>query len=127
MEITKVNIYPLQNSTTILANCSVIFDDELIVKCKVINGKSGAFVSWPQQKGNDDKYYQDAGPIIGTEEETKWDIKNKFEDAIIKEYNKKIGISSNKPEIKKEEPKAEVAIDDGSLIGFKFGPKNKKG
>ena len=65
MEITEVNVYPVQNTdSTLKAFISITIDEELVIKgLKIIEGKKGLFVSFPSEKGADEKYYDSVFPI----------------------------------------------------------------
>lgn len=122
MEITNVNIYK-NNNETFVANGSVEFDGVFFVKFKVVkSSKDGSlFISWPSQKSTkDDKYYPDAGYVLGEDEETKYDFKNKVDSFLIKEYNALVGMpsqDSKKQDEKKEDAPAEEKKKP--LVSFK--------
>jgi DNA-binding cell septation regulator SpoVG len=128
MEITKVQVWK-NKSETFVANCSVEFDDVFFVKCKVVkSSKDGSlFISWPNTKGKDadgnDKYFPDAGFVLGEDEETKYDFKNAIDDQIIKEYNKVVGIDSGTKNGKKDETPPADPTPTKKTPDIKFGPK----
>jgi DNA-binding cell septation regulator SpoVG len=131
MEITKVSVFKTSNDTFV-GNGSVEFDECFFVRFKIVkSSKDGSlFISWPSTKGKDketqaDKYYPEAGYVLGDDEDTKYIFKNSVDEYIIKEYNKVIGISSTKDE-SKDKPKDgdKPAVKKGSSVTF--GPKDKK-
>lgn len=61
MKISNVQVYPI-NVKNLVANVSICFDDVLVVRCKLIEGKNGMFVSFPNHSYNDNgatKYADD--------------------------------------------------------------------
>lgn len=83
MEITKIMVYPV-NGKTIKANGSVGFDDTLVVSFKIMNGKNGLFVQFPnhsyEDKDGNNQYVNDFYIMDG-------DFRDDVTDAIIKAYN----------------------------------------
>ena len=65
MEITAVNVYPVKKTdSTLKAFLSITIDEELVIKgLKIIEGKTGLFVSFPSKKGADGQYYDTVFPI----------------------------------------------------------------
>ena len=50
MEITRVNVYPIESESKLLAFATITVDEELVVKnFKIFDGKNGAFVSFPSE------------------------------------------------------------------------------
>ena len=83
MEISRINVYPVEGSKTIKANGNVSFNDEIVVKFTIIDSKNGLFVKFPSHSyidadGKtqyvDDFYFLDV------------DIKDDVCDAILKVY-----------------------------------------
>jgi stage V sporulation protein G len=64
MEITKIEIRPMEDEGNLKAFCSVIFDSVFIVhSVKVIEGRNGLFVAMPSRKENNGKFRDIAHPI----------------------------------------------------------------
>ncbi|MFB6272543.1 MAG: SpoVG family protein [Salinibacter sp.] len=64
MEITKVEIRPLEDEGALKAFGSVVFDDVFIVHgIKVIEGSDGPFVVMPSRRVADGEYVDIAHPI----------------------------------------------------------------
>ncbi len=58
MIVTNVAIRKVANAGNFLGSASVTLDGAVIINdCKIMNGKNGKFVSLPERKGKDDKYY----------------------------------------------------------------------
>ena len=66
----------------IKAFASVIFNDDIEVECRVMDGKNGLWVAWPSSK-TDGKWRQNF-------EFTDKTVKNGVESLLIKEYTKKL-------------------------------------
>lgn len=56
-------------------NGDIVFDLEInsirIYGCRVVEGKNGDFISWPQRKGSDNKYYAIASAYISNDDQGK--------------------------------------------------------
>lgn len=82
MKVKIHRIYPFKSDGPLQAFVDVLFDDELLVKgIKVLKGHNGLFVSLPQEKGKDDKWYESVR--FKDPERRKM-----FNLDILKEYNK---------------------------------------
>ncbi|MDR2396143.1 MAG: SpoVG family protein [Endomicrobium sp.] len=46
-------LYILRNNTGIKAFASVIFDNEIEIECRIIQGKNSLWIAWPSNKIND--------------------------------------------------------------------------
>lgn len=83
MQISEIKVYPVQEEklkgyvTMTLDNCFVIRD------IKIIEGRSGLFVSMPSKKGKDGTYKDVAHPI---NQETR----SMMEGKILEEYRKSV-------------------------------------
>jgi stage V sporulation protein G len=83
MQISEIKVYPVQEEklkgyvTMTLDNCFVIRD------IKIIEGRSGLFVSMPSKKGKDGTYKDVAHPI---NQETR----SMMEAKILEEYRKSV-------------------------------------
>jgi stage V sporulation protein G len=96
MQISEIKVYPVQEEklkgyvTMTLDNCFVIRD------IKIIEGRSGLFVSMPSKKGKDGTYKDVAHPI---NQETR----SMMEERILEEYRKSVaadpGAVPNKPSV----------------------------
>jgi stage V sporulation protein G len=63
MNITKVSIYKLDSGNT-LALASITLDNEFVVSgLKVLNGKNGLWVAFPNRKDSKGEYHDIAFPI----------------------------------------------------------------
>lgn len=45
-------LYKLKNNTTVKAFASIVFDNEIEVECRIMQGKSGLWIAWPSTKIN---------------------------------------------------------------------------
>lgn len=64
MKITEVKTYPVKSNSQLKAFVTITIDGEFVVKgLKIIEGKSGIFVSMPSEKGEDGMYYDSVFPI----------------------------------------------------------------
>ena len=51
-------IYPFRSEGALRAFCDIVVNDAIMIKgIKVLNGREGLFVSMPQEKGKDDKWW----------------------------------------------------------------------
>lgn len=61
IEELKIDSYSVQRAVTVGANANVLADVEIngitIYGMRVVEGKNGEFLSFPQTKGKDGKYY----------------------------------------------------------------------
>lgn len=58
MIVTNVAVRKVSNMKNFLGSASVTLDGAVIINdCKIMNGKNGKFISLPERKGKDDKYY----------------------------------------------------------------------
>lgn len=61
MEAIKIDSYKILRAVTVGKDNNVLFDMELngvrIYGLSVVEGKNGDFISFPQRKGKDGKYY----------------------------------------------------------------------
>lgn len=91
MEITRVNVYPIESESKLLAFATITVDEELVVKdFKIFDGKKGAFVSFPSEKGSDGEYYDTVFP---TSKETR----DYITDTILEEFEKVSEAKEEKP------------------------------
>ena len=91
MEITRVNVYPIESESKLLAFATITIDEELVVKnFKIFDGKKGAFVSFPSEKGSDGEYYDTVFP---TSKETR----DYITDTILEEFEKASQDKEEKP------------------------------
>lgn len=85
MEITKVEIRPMQDEGALQAFSSVIFDDVFIVhSIKVIRGRDGLFVAMPSRAVGDGEYRDIAHPIENA-------FRLRLEDAVLTRYHEVVG------------------------------------
>ena len=81
VEITKVEIRPMQDEGALKAFSSVIFDDVFIVhSVKVIEGRDGLFVAMPSRSVGDGQYRDIAHPIEN-------DFRLRLEEAVLARYH----------------------------------------
>lgn len=88
MEITRVDIYPVNSESKLEAFATISFDNELVVKnFKIFKGNKGLFVSFPSEYSEkDDKYYDTVYPVAKETRDYITDmILDAFEDKIGKE------------------------------------------
>ena len=85
MEITRVDVYPREKEGSRLkAFVDFTIDDCLAIKgAKIIEGNTRLFVSMP---GKLNKFGKEENVVFPTNRETR----EKFEEVILSEYNKKI-------------------------------------
>lgn len=84
LEITEVKVYPFKGkrNDTLMAFASVTLNSCIVITgIRIIDGRKGAFVSMPQTKGSDDKWYDVTFPLTG---EAREDIQS----AVLAEYEK---------------------------------------
>ena len=80
MKIARMNKLD-NNNGKMLAFFDIETDDEIIIKgFKLINGTNGFFISSPDDKGKDGKYYESVT--------LPKDMKNTLQSMAIEEYNK---------------------------------------
>ena len=79
----NVRVYPIKSSkSSILANASIEIEGIVIKGFKILNGKNDdPWVSWPNQKGTDGKYYDQVYALDKT-------LREEVEDSIREEYEK---------------------------------------
>lgn len=80
----NVRVYPIKKSSKsgILANASIEIEGIVIKGFKILNGKNdNPWVSWPNQKGADGKYYDQVYALDKT-------LREEVEDSILDEYDK---------------------------------------
>ena len=99
MEVTDIKVWPYsKEGSNFLGNGSITFDDSVFIKFAINKSpRDGSpWIGWPSKKSTkDDKYYPEAGIVIGDEgDENRFKVKNDIEKQIITEYNKKLGIST---------------------------------
>lgn len=81
MKITRMNKLENSNSKT-LAYFDIETNDKIIIKgFRVVNGPNGMFISAPDEKGKDGKYYE---TVVLPKE-----MKKELEKMAIEEYSKK--------------------------------------
>lgn len=81
----NVRVYPIKaGKSNLLANASIEIEGIVIKGFKVLNGKNESlWVSWPNQKGTDGKYYDQVYALDKT-------LREDVEDAILDEYDTEI-------------------------------------
>ena len=81
----NVRVYPIKaGKSKILANASIEIEGIVIKGFKVLKGKNESlWVSWPNQKGTDGKYYD----LVYALDKT---LREDVEDAILDEYDTEI-------------------------------------
>lgn len=78
----NVRVYPIKKSSKsgILASASIEIEGIVIKGFKILNGKNdNPWVSWPNQKGADGKYYDQVYALDKT-------LREEVEDTILDEY-----------------------------------------
>jgi stage V sporulation protein G len=89
MEITKIEIRPMQDEGNLKAFCSVIFDDVFIVhSVKVIEGRNGLFVAMPSRKENNGEFRDIAHPIDNS-------FRLSLEEQVLHRYQEEMGCKGN--------------------------------
>jgi len=85
VEITKVEIRPMQDEGALKAFSSVIFDDVFIVhSVKVIQGREGLFVAMPSRSVGNGQYRDVAHPIDNA-------FRLLLEEAVLSRYHEVVG------------------------------------
>ena len=94
MEITRVDIYPVNSESKLQAFATISLDNELVIKnFKIFDGNKGLFIAFPSEYSEkDDKYYDTVYPLA---KETRDYIENSILDA----YEEKVG-KEDKKEVK---------------------------
>ena len=81
MKIVRMNSLSKNGSGKTAAFFDIQTDDEIIIKgFRIVNGPKGLFISAPDEKGKDGKYYENV--IVPK------DMKAKLEKMAIEEYHK---------------------------------------
>lgn len=81
MKITRMNTLEKQAGGKTAAFFDIQTSDEIVIKgFRLVNGSNGLFISSPNEKGKDGKYYESV--ILPKE------IKSELEKLAIKEYNR---------------------------------------
>ena len=94
MEITRVDIYPVNNEKSKLqAFATISLDNELVIKnFKVFDGNKGLFISFPSEYSEkDDKYYDTVYPLAK-------ETRDYIENCILDAYEDKVGKEEKKEE-----------------------------
>ena len=86
MEITRVDIYPVNSDSKLEAFVTISLDNELVIKnFKVFKGNKGLFVSFPSEYSEkDDKYYDTVYPVAK-------ETRDYITDMILEAFEDKIG------------------------------------
>jgi DNA-binding cell septation regulator SpoVG len=83
MKIVRMNLLQNDDSGKTAAFFDIQTDDEIIIKgFRVVKGSKGLFISSPDEKGKDGKYYE----TVTLPKE----MKSKLEKMAIEEYNTRI-------------------------------------
>lgn len=84
VEELKINSYCVKRAVTVGANANVLADVEIngitIYGMRVVEGKNGDFLSFPQTKGKDGKYYSVCWAKLSEKDQT--DILKAIEDKL---------------------------------------------
>ncbi len=81
MKIVRMNRLPQEGNGKLVAFFDVQTNDEIVIKgFRIVNGSSGLFVSSPDEKGKDGKYYE---TVILPKE-----MKESLQQMALEEYNK---------------------------------------
>lgn len=80
MEVSRARVVEGSKGDVIFFDCKI--NGIEIHSCRVASGKNGDFISWPQQKGKDDKYYNLVYAPLSDEDS------KKILDAVQAELNK---------------------------------------
>ena len=81
MKITRINKLDTSAGGKTLAYFDIQTDDEILIKgFRIVDGSNGLFISSPNDKGKDGKYYDSV--VLPKE------MKNKLQEMAIDEYNK---------------------------------------
>lgn len=84
MEVSKINIYPINGAKTIKANGNISFNNEIVISFTIMNGKNGIFVKFPSHSYEDKDgitLYKDDVYFIDT------DFRDYVIDEIMKMYS----------------------------------------
>ncbi|MEG6569510.1 SpoVG family protein [Thermoanaerobacterium thermosaccharolyticum] len=79
MQITKTEFRKYDKGGKIKGFCRVVFDDCFAIETRLIQGKNGVFVSFPNHRNKEGKYSQQAYPL------TK-EMRNTIIEAVLKAY-----------------------------------------
>lgn len=94
MEITRVDVYPVNSDSKLEAFATISLDNELVIKnFKIFNGNKGLFISFPSEYSEkDDKYYDTVYPVAKeTRDYIQETILEAYEDKVGKEEKKETG------------------------------------
>ena len=84
MKIVRMNLIETQAAGKVVAFFDIQTDDEIVLKgFKIIDGANGLFISSPDTKGKDGKYYE---TVILPKE-----MKESLQKLALDEYNSKAG------------------------------------
>lgn len=71
LEFKVARLHKFDGSSAIKAICDIAISDQLVVKgFKIIEGKNGLFMSVPQEKGKNGKWYDSVFPLTPEVRET---------------------------------------------------------
>jgi len=81
MKVTEAKVIKLDTQNSLKGFASITLDEELVIKgLKIVDGKKGLFVSMPNEKGKDDKYYDTVFPLNK-------ELRSDIEDAVLDAYD----------------------------------------
>lgn len=83
MEISRINVYPVNGAKTIKANGNISFNNEIVISFTIMTGKNGDWVKLPSHSYEDKDgniQYKDDVYFLDT------DVRDDVTDAIMKVY-----------------------------------------
>ena len=91
MEITRVDIYPVNSDSKLEAFATISLDNELVIKnFKIFNGNKGLFISFPSEYSDkDNKYYDTVYPVAK-------ETRDYIQETILEAYEDKVGKEEKK-------------------------------
>lgn len=56
-DVVMLEVRPYEKDSLLGFATLILYDEVYIYDCRIVDGKKGAFLSFPSHKGDDDKYY----------------------------------------------------------------------
>ncbi len=101
MEIGIKRLHKTDGTSSLKGYADVVLAKVIIVKgCRIVDGSNGLFVSLPQSKGKDDKYY----PIVMIDDT---ELYKKIQNVVLAEYR-----GEQLPQEENQAPAEEVNLED---------------
>ena len=80
-DIKIERLHPIEGEGSLKAFCDLLILDTFVIKgLRIVQGKEGLFVSMPQEKGRDGKWYDTFFPVSS-------DIRKNLQEYVMSEYD----------------------------------------